>query len=511
MVLSSSLPFQQLPDNLISPPPGGDRPNPSVAQAKTHRANIAGRAMVLGASIAGLLAARELAERFEQVIVIERDRLEPNSPRPGVPQTDHVHVLLAKGLEILEILFPGLTDELAAAGSPEVDWTADCQMMGLGGWNPRFKSGLITRTCSRSLLEKLIRQRLQTWSNVRFMTGVTVSGLILEQGQGNHQRDRVTGVNLRRGEQRCRVSGELVVDATGRRSQLPQWLTEWGYALPEETIIDAKLGYASQWFEIPPEYYQAQARDLKEGDRWNWKSLLIWAKPPYQKRAGVLYPVEGNRWVVTLSGTGGDYPTAHNQDFLKFARSLRDRAIFDAIRHAIPVSPVKLYRGTANRWRHYETMERFPERLVALGDGVCAFNPLYGQGMTVAALSAQRLGRWLDQTCGGCKEVEGAQVAQGLTRAGDRFRKNLSSVLQLPWLMATGEDLRWSTTEGEQPQWWMRTLQRYLKKVLTLTDQSPAIHKRVWHVQHMASSPATLLHPEVVGPVIGLWWRGSGR
>lgn len=490
MVVSSSLPFQQVPENLVRLVPQ------SCDRTRSSQGKIAGRAVVLGASITGLLAARELAARFERVVIIERDRLTPDASRPGVPQADHVHVLLAKGLEILEALFPGLTQELTAAGSPEVDWTADCQMMGLGGWNPRFESGLTTRTCSRSLLETLIRQRLETWDTVEFMTGVTVSGLILEQGA--NRRDQVTGVTVRRGQKRYTVTGELVIDATGRRSPLPQWLTEWGYGLPEETVIDAKLGYASQWFEIPAEYHHPSTRD-----RWDWKSLLIWAKPPYQTRAGVLYPVEGNRWVVTLSGTGGDYPTAHDRDFLKFARSLRDRAIYDAIRHAMSVSPVKVYRGTANRWRHYEAMDRFPARLVALGDGVCAFNPLYGQGMTVAALSAQKLGQWIDQTQRGDRP--------NLTRAGDRFRKTLGNVLQLPWLMATGEDLRWPTTEGPEPHWGMRLIQGYLQRVLTLTDQCPAIHKRVWLLQHMAASPWTLVHPAVVGPVIRQLWRGSGR
>ncbi len=489
-MVSSSLPFQQVPDNLI-PLRSRKRDRPVSTGRK-----IPGQAVVLGASITGLLTARELAERFETVVIIERDRLTPNSPRPGVPQTDHVHVLLAKGLHIMENLFPGLTQELAAAGSPAVNWTADCLMMGLGDWNPRFESGLTTRTCSRSLLEQLIRDRLQEWDNVKFMTGVTVSGLVLERGSG--RRDQVTGVTVRRGQKRYTVTGELVVDATGRRSPLPQWLTEWGYELPEETVIDAKLGYASQWFEIPPEYHHPN-----RGEQWNWKSLLIWAKPPYQTRAGVLYPVEGNRWVVTLSGTGGDYPTAHDQDFLKFARSLRNRAIYNAIRHAVPVSAVKLYRGTANRWRHYETMDRFPARLVTLGDGVCAFNPLYGQGMTVAALSAQRLGHWLDNT--------GTSDRPNLTRAGDRFRKSLGSVLQLPWLMATGEDLRWPTTEGPEPQWWMRLMQRYLQRVLTLTDQHPQIHDRVWHLQHMAASPWCLIHPAVLGPVLGQMGQQLGK
>ncbi|WP_199858091.1 NAD(P)/FAD-dependent oxidoreductase [Limnothrix sp. PR1529] len=480
--------------------------NPVMDQAAATHSQ-PDRAIVLGGSLAGLLAARVLADRFQTVLVLERDPLptpweRPETPdetwcnrRPGTPQADHVHVLLARGQQILESLFPGFANDLATSGAVEVNWTADCAMMGLGSWNPRVSSDLVTRTSSRSLLESLVRRRLQAIPNVIFMSGVAVQGLVVAG-------DRVTGVRLEGNSAQNLVStlatetllgAQLVVDAMGRNSQMPRWLQQLGYGSVPEVTIDAKLGYASRWYQMPADYLAQVAQDPEN----TWKSILLWAKPPHQPRAGVLYPVEGNRWVVTVSGTNGDYPPADEEGFLAFVRSLRDPAIARAIASAQPISDIKLYRGTANRWRHYEQLATFPIGLALLGDAVCTFNPIYGQGMTGAALGAVTLGDCLDR----------AQSELGLDwgQFTHLFRQELARVIQLPWLMATGEDLRWPATEGPRPDRPTRWMQAYLERVLHLTDAHKDIHETVWKIQHMILSPQALFHPSIMMRVGGAW------
>lgn len=462
------------------------------------------RAVVLGASLAGLLAARVLADRFQTVLIVERDTLPSpweapavtsatwQAHRPGTPQADHVHVLLARGQQILENLFPGFANDLAVAGAVEVNWTADCAMMGLGSWNPRVVSNLVTRTSSRSLLEALVRRRLQAMPNVVFLSGIAVRGLVVAG-------DRVTGVRIETTSPHdhpaeTTLSAQLVVDATGRNSQTPRWLEQLGYSTPPEVTIDAKLGYASRWYEMPADYLEQVAQNPD-----TWKSILLWAKPPHQPRAGVLYPVEGNRWVVTVSGTNGDYPPADEDGFLAFVRSLRDPAIARAIATAKPISEIKIYRGTANRWRHYEHLSDFPIGLAVLGDAVCTFNPLYGQGMTGAAIGAVTLGECIDE----CRLESGLDF----DRLTQLFRQRLAAAIQLPWLMATGEDLRWPGTEGPRPDRATRLMQTYLEKVLHLTDAHEDIHEAVWKIQHMILSPKALLHPSIVLRVGWSWLK----
>jgi 2-polyprenyl-6-methoxyphenol hydroxylase-like FAD-dependent oxidoreductase len=481
------------------------------------------RAIVLGGGMSGLLAARVLADHFERVTVIDRDGALLTAgvgPRSGAPQGDHVHVLLAKGLELMERWFPGLTAALDRAGAPTVDWTADCRMMGLGGWNPRFVSGLTTRTCSRNLLESLLRDRLSAYANIEILAGLRVEGLVLAPPQSPKQNSEqnsgqasegamgggfapIAGVRVRRGEQRQILPADLVIDATGRGSQTPQWLEELGYGRPPEQRVDARLGYASRWYQRPDSPDDSRDRD--------WKALLLWAKPPHHRRAGVLYPVEGDHWVVTVSGVGGDYPPADGAEFDEFLGSLRDRAIYDATRNAIPLGEPKLYRGTANRWRRYDRLKHFPQGLIVTGDAVCAFNPLYGQGMTAAALGAELLETALQRSQPSDRGKAPTHRPLNLPALDRHFRPAIARALQLPWLMATGEDLRWPSTEGATPSPLTRLLQRYLEQVLLQTDRAPVLHETVWRVQHMVASPLALLHPRILLRALGHWVGHRGH
>ncbi|MBW4582624.1 MAG: 2-polyprenyl-6-methoxyphenol hydroxylase-like oxidoreductase [Tildeniella nuda ZEHNDER 1965/U140] len=442
------------------------------------------RAIVIGGSMAGLLAARVLIDHFAEVVLIERDGVsDPLATRPGVPQSQHVHVLLTQGQRLLEQLFPGLAAALTAAGAPTVEWTADWLMLGAGKWLPRCSSDLSGRTCSRTLLEGLIRQRLLASPKLTLLTGCQVEGLLTTK-----ENQRVNGVQLHwRTPDAASVpllSAALVVDASGRNSALPSWLTQMGYDAPPETMINAFLGYASRWYERPKSL---------EAD---WQGITVAALEGVNSRGGVLYPIENDRWIVTLGGVGHDYPPTDETGFLAFARSLRVPILYDLLKEAQPLSPIYSYRRTENRWRHYERLHHMPEGIVALGDAVCAFNPVYGQGMTTAALSAMTLDRCL-------KQVQ----TQTRNHFSLRFHKQLARQLKTPWLMATGEDGRWSTTKGAQPGRRERLMQKYFDRVTVLMQDSPALMKTFAEVVHMVKPPTALLAPGIVLQVLASYGK----
>lgn len=444
-------------------------------------------ALVIGGSMAGLLAARVLADYFDVVTIVERDRFpEKPGPRRGVPQSYQVHVLLVQGQRILEQLFPGLEAELTAAGASTVDWTADCSMLGFSGWEPRFYSGLITRTCSRNLLEWAVRRRLAAYSNIRFLEGCQVLGLL-----PNGSKTSVSGVRVRTDncpQQDASAAEEalqanLVVDASGRNSQAPQWLEGLGYAPPQETAINSFLGYASRWYQRPVSL------------RPDWQALLVWPKAPDNPRGGMLYPIEGDRWILGVTGVGRDYPPTDEAGFLEFTRSLRSPILYEAIKDAQPLSPIYSYRRTENRLCHYERLSKWPEGFVAVGDAVCAFNPIYGQGMTIAAMGALTLAECLS-------EQHQRQFNGDLAGLAQRFQRKLAKVNATPWVMATGEDLRWSTTEGGQPSLSNRLMHWYLDQVRLLTAHNPNTHKAFMEVLHLVKSPATLFQPDILAQVV---------
>lgn len=464
-------PVDRPPLHSDSPPePDRDR---SRSRSGTH-------ALVIGGSIAGLLAARVLVDHFDRVTVVERDRL-PSGPehRAGVPQARQVHALLVQGYRLLNELFPGLEAELAAAGAPRVDWQLNFPVLHLGGWSPRYPSDLVSHTCSRALLEYLIGRRLTAYPNLTVLQGYAAVGLLHDD-----ERRTVTGIRVRaRGQEQGNhpqeIRGDLVVDASGRTSRTPEWLEALGYARPDETVINAFLGYATRWYRRP--------RNVGS----DWKGLLVGMKPPDERRGGVIYPVEEERWIVTLAGLGRDYPPTDEAGFLEFARSIRTPLLYDAISEAEPLTPISGYQRTENCLRHYERLDRWPEGFVVLGDAACAFNPVYGQGMTVAALEAVALGHLLEE-----RKYGSSHDLSGLS---GRFQQRLATIVGTPWMMATGEDLRWLTTEGDRPRTDLMTrlLHRYIDQILTTIPGSPTVHGAFVEVAHLMRPPSRLFYPDV--------------
>ncbi|MEA5594611.1 NAD(P)/FAD-dependent oxidoreductase, partial [Rivularia sp. UHCC 0363] len=403
-------------------------------------------AIVIGGSMAGLLSARVLADYFGRVIVVERDTL-PSLPqtRMGVPQANHAHIMLAQGHRILEELFPGIDAELSEAGAPKINWTKEYAMFSYWGWHPRIASDLITHSASRAFLEWLVRRRLLGFENIKFQDKTQVEGLL-----SNSQNSQVTGVKVCNSyEHKEELIADFVVDASGRNSQVSNWLKSMGYQLPEKTVINSFLGYSTCWYEPP--------QDLEI----DWKAIAVFYKPPHKKHGGVLVPVEGNRWAITLAGIAKDYPPTDNNGFLECARNLRNSAIYDAIKDAKPISKVYSYRRTENCWHHYDKLARLPSSLIIIGDAVCAFNPVYAQGMTTAALSALILQKCLH------KQFKDSQFeAKGLTRY---FQQKLAEMLKTPWLMATSDDCRWETTVGGKPDRITQFMHKYMDEVILLS------------------------------------------
>ncbi len=452
----------------------------SETAANEGAAQAHGRAVVVGAGIAGILAARALARYFREVVLIERDACaEDDGPRPGAPQARHLHLLLKRGLMVMEEQFPGLTADLRAAGCLKIDQGRDFHIMYRSGWAPNDVCGLDVCTFTRSLLEATLRRHLLAEPRVRFRAGAEVQGLALDE-----QGKRVTGVRLLRrpappDEATEVLAADLVVDASGRNSRAPEWLEAAGFRAPHETSVDAFWGYATRLYEPPA------------GLEVDWKILLLMNRPPDQPRAGIIQWVEGNRWIVTLAGVMKEYPPTDEQGFLDYARCLRSPALYEAIKDAKPLSPIWGYKRTANRLRSFESMRRRPERFLAIGDSVCAFNPVYGQGMTLAALSAAALDRTM--------AAWGSRSLDGLAR---HFQRRLARVNSSAWTMATGEDLRWPATRGGKITPKTRFLHWYIEQVIQLIPENVEVYHRFQEVNHMLKQAGALFHPAVSLPIL---------
>jgi 2-polyprenyl-6-methoxyphenol hydroxylase-like FAD-dependent oxidoreductase len=316
---------------------------------------------------------------------------------------------------------------------------------------------------------------------VTFVTSTTVRGLLTRDG-------RVRGVDTPRGS----IDADLVVDASGRGSRAPQWLEQCGFRPPRETSVNAFLGYASRLYRPAP-----------DAARW-WKGMYVQAAPPDHPRVGVILPVEGDLWHVTIGGAERQYPPADDSGFLEFARSLRTPFLHDAIRSAEPCSPIWSTRSTENRRRHYERL-RLPEGFVVAGDAACAFNPVYGQGMTTAAIGAEVLGACLAST----RRRTGAPHGDGL---GRRFQARLARANRDPWALATGEDMRYRSTAGAHAGMRTRLLHAYMDAVGRLTTRDPLVRSRLLRAFHMVAPPSSLVAPAVVWRLLaGSWQESRGR
>lgn len=437
-------------------------------------------AIVIGASMGGLLAARALADHFERVTLLERDVFPPaGEHRKGVPQGRHVHALLVAGLEILENYFPGLTQTLADRGANYGDVGQKARWFNNGGYHIPSICGRNGLAVTRPGLEAEVRARLLALPNVRVVEGCDVLGLLATPDNG-----RVTGVRLLRrrpGSAEETMAADLVVDAGGRGSRSPAWLQALGYERAPEEVVRVDLAYTSCLYRRRPDHIPGI-------------NAVIVAADPVSTRVGALMGQEGGRWIVTVGGYRGDHPPTDPQGLLEYVRGLAAPEIYEVIKDAEPLSEPVSYKFPANLRRRYEKLARFPEGYLVFGDALCSFNPVYGQGMTVAALESIALARCL---------------ARGSHNLARRFFKQASQVIAVPWSIAAGSDLRFPQVEGPRSRI-TRFLNWYVDRLHVAARRDPVVSVAFLKVINMLQPPSSLLHPPLVWRVVWGNLRRSG-
>ncbi|WXA86842.1 hypothetical protein LVJ94_11195 [Pendulispora rubella] len=428
-----------------------------------------------------MLAARVLSEHFAEVTVIERDTLhEGPEPRKAVPHGRHAHGLLSRGWQIFESLFPGLEEELREAGATWMDMGSEFRQYHSGRFKTPFPSGVSAPFMSRPLLEWRVARRTMARPNVRVLASCDAVELVPTADGG-----AIAGVKVRRdgtnGTAEELLHAELVVDASGRASRLPRWLKALGYPAPEQCEVRMHVGYATRI------YSRTGARGTRPPE---WKGLFVLPSRP-AKRGGMVIPIEGERWMVSLIGWLYDHPPGDEKGFLDFARSLPVPDVIGTVESLAPLGDIAHYKVPSNQRRCYERLTRFPEGLAVIGDAVCSVNPIYGQGITISALHALVLDACLEK-----------QRREGCLRGFSHcLRDEMAKITDVAWQSATREDMRYPEVEGTRPAD-MDFMHSYMDRVHATAARDPEVARCVLRVVHMLEPPSTLLSPDMLARVV---------
>lgn len=433
-------------------------------------------AVVVGGSLAGLLAAHALAGHADRVTVVERDRF-PDGPlsRPGVPQGRHPHVLLKGGQQALEALLPGFLDELQEAGAPRVGMPSDMVMWQNGRWFRRYPASTHIYTGSRAQLEELVRRRVLADPVISVVDGTDVVGLL-----GDASRVRGVLLRERSGDAHTPsrpLEADLVVDASGGGTKAPQWLTGIGAEAPQEETIDTGLAYASR-------VYRGRSGVL------DGETLGYYVYPgPDQVHGGGALPLEDGSHLVIVSGLRGDEPPTGDEEFVTYTKRLAHPLLDRWLADAEPLSPAFGYRRTANVRRRYDLPGR-PAGFLATGDALCTFNPIYGQGMAVAAMTAVAL--------------RDALAERRRTPTTRRVQQALLAASRQAWDISAGADRKMPGAVGtglgggpaDQVAGW------YLRRVQERAAGDPVVGGAFRAVLTLSAPVSALFAPPVVRAVL---------
>jgi 2-polyprenyl-6-methoxyphenol hydroxylase-like FAD-dependent oxidoreductase len=434
-------------------------------------------AVVIGASVAGLLAARALADTYERVTIVERDELPPvGEGRKAVPQGRHAHIMLASGLGAIEKLLPGITEELLQGGARPCKSLREIRLVISGYLLNRDAPGADVLLASRPLIEGQIRRRVLALPDVTIRERCDASELMTSP-----DRKRVSGVRVRSRdgngtEEVC--DADLTVAATGRSARVPALLEKLGYQRPEEERLPIDLLYVSRRIRLTP--------GALPGDR----IVGIGARPGLPR--GLMLIEQEDHWILTVSGYGAEHhPPTDEQGYLEFIASVAPPDVLAAIRDAEPLSEIVTHGFPANQRRRYERLKRFPEGLLAVGDAISSFNPLYGQGMSVAALEAVELRRCLDR---------------GDRRLARRFFRATGKVVGSAWEMAVGGDLALPEVQGDRPLM-LRLMNAYVERLLRVAEEDPVVAAAFNDVADLLAPPQKIMRPGVLWRVLRGWRR----
>lgn len=434
------------------------------------------QALVIGGSIAGLFAARILSDFFEEVLIIEKDqKREKHLTRTGVPQGSHGHALLKSGEEILTELFPGIVDELIADGSVKSDFTSELAWNHHGSWKVKYHAGISIIQQSRPFLEWHIQRRLEMIPNISFLYGTKAKRMLI-----NSDSTSIIGVEIQKdGEAAMPLNADLVVDATGAGSNSTNWLRQLGFDAPQKTEVKVNLFYASRIYS----WLSSKNKD--------WGNLLVYPNPPRQNRGGSISPIENQRWMVTLLGYGVESPPSTVEEFINYAKSLEQPDVYEAIKNGTPETDVSVYRFPALRRFHYEKLQRFPNGLIVIGDAFCRIDPVFGQGMSIAALEAIALK----------KELQKAVNKNKLSQISKNTHRSFSKIIDVPWLIALTEDFRFTHTDGAKP-FGLPLLKWYVKRVILACESNQKVYGKLINVLQLKAHPISLFSPSTLKAVL---------
>ena len=402
------------------------------------------QAIIIGASMAGLLAARVCANHFEKVIIVEKDPLgdSPNNRR-GVPQDHQLHILLSKGMEIINHYFPGIEAKLKEKGAIIGDLGEKMKWYGDGGYRPVCATQVRTAFMSRPLLEYTVRHELNRRKNIEILSKTDFDKFIIRDGV-------VKGISTSNGD----LFGQLTIDARGFASRLPMELTKSGYTPPREEKVKVNVHYTSCLFPREESY----------------ETLVnINANPPFHSKHGTLQPLEDNKMIVMVQGRNADTVPADLEAFKNYTKSLDAPDIYEKIRNINPVGSLYKYKIPYVRWHHFEELKAFPEGLLPIGDSICRLNPVYGQGMTSAALQAQTLDKLL---------------ARYQKKIWKQYFKKVSKIIKAPWDITIGEDFKFPETEGTPPSV-PSFMVRYFDRLVRVMNNDPVIYQPFMEVLNM--------------------------
>ncbi len=432
---------------------------------------------IIGGGFSGMLYAIAIAPFCRQVRLFESGALpDSNAPdyRKGTPQDQHQHTLLLRGRELLQQYVPDFEAQLDALTVPETDYINDCELFTHGGRLPRFPSSIKIRPCRRPVIDFILAKQLKLMTHIECYEHCRISNLLVED-------NKVTGVIAKWGDKPAeKLRADLTIDCSGRNSKVMSWLSAESLNIPEVSQVTPHLGYASCLFKKPD-------------NAPNWKGVEIACHAPKNPKAAGLWEVENQQWLLTLIGTAGEYPPNDYDGFMAFAKSLESSSVYDAIKDLQPLSTIRSHRGTDNQWRHFEKMKDMPEGLMVCADAHCCYNPYYGQGMTINAITADVFAKNFKLAA-----KKGLQGTQALKLIRQKYYRKSFLSLWLGWSLATFEDARWPSTEGLSLRWYEKLFFIYLDKVLHVAITNEKVTEICVKIANMTLGAQAILHPYII-------------